>query len=84
MKTFKNKVMNLGLAVVMMAIGLNYSGSSATTQNISVSDCKTEVFDCGWFDDNDHRTICHTNGNGLSCNCGESSKCNDEPTIKQK
>jgi hypothetical protein len=41
--------------------------------------CKVEIFDCpGWGTGN--RQVCHQNGNGVSCTCGESTTC---PEIKE-
>lgn len=37
-------------------------------------ECKTEVIRCNWWNA-DTRTICHENGNGISCICGESTTC---------
>jgi hypothetical protein len=62
MKTFKNKVMSLGLAVVMMAIGLNFSGTEAQSNirqgSISQDDERTKANFDGPFEN-----ICKEKGN---------------------
>jgi len=40
---------------------------------VGVRECNTEIISCGWFSGS--RTVCHVNGNGISCNCGDSTKC---------
>ncbi len=37
-------------------------------------ECKTETVRCNWWNA-DTRTICHQNGNGISCICGQSTTC---------
>lgn len=36
--------------------------------------CKVEIFDCPGLGTGD-RQICHENGNGVTCNCGDSTNC---------
>ncbi|SFT68601.1 hypothetical protein SAMN04489724_1604 [Algoriphagus locisalis] len=36
--------------------------------------CKTESIRCNWYNAV-VRLICHQNGDGISCNCGESTTC---------
>lgn len=37
-------------------------------------DCKIEIIRCNWYNA-DVRQICHQNGDGISCICGESTSC---------
>ena len=57
MKTFKNKVMSLSLAVGMMAIGMSFSGSNAQL-NIQEDDGRTKANFDGPFEN-----ICKEPGN---------------------
>ncbi len=36
--------------------------------------CKVEVIDCPGWGTGD-RQVCHQNGTGLTCTCGQSTKC---------
>jgi hypothetical protein len=37
-------------------------------------ECKVEVLTCNWFTGST-RQICHQNGTGVTCVCGQSSNC---------
>lgn len=36
--------------------------------------CKVELINCNWSG-TVTRQICHVNGTGITCNCGDSTKC---------
>ena len=54
------------------ALFLPYSGETKVDAELV---CKTETVDCPGLFTGD-RIVCHQNGKGISCNCGESTKCN--------
>jgi hypothetical protein len=37
-------------------------------------ECKIELIRCNWYNA-DTRQVCHQNGDGLSCICGQSTTC---------
>jgi len=37
-------------------------------------ECKIELLKCNWYS-SETRQICHQNGDGLSCICGQSTNC---------
>ena len=66
--------------------GIAFLGSIGFLSSVSVAqvvggpggeggfECKTESIRCNWYN-SDVRLICHQNGDGISCNCGESTTC---------
>lgn len=69
------KKLIFGLALIgSFAFGSTEVKSQEMGGDGSGTECKTEVIRCTWYNA-DTRTICHENGNGISCNCGESTTC---------
>lgn len=44
--------------------------------------CKVEIIDCPGWGTGD-RQICHQNGTGLNCTCGESTNCGDKTEVAE-
>ncbi len=72
----KNAIIISCCFMLFFAFGITTEATARVGQGES---CKVEVLDCpGWGTGN--RQICHVNGNGVDCTCGQSTKCggNDE------
>lgn len=58
---------------------LTFSSSNTNAQGMGGDgsggfECKTESIRCNWYNA-ETRLICHQNGDGLSCVCGQSTTC---------
>lgn len=57
---------------------LAFSSYNANAQGMggggSGGECMVEVIICNWIHGT-MRQICHQNGNGVTCNCGDSTNC---------
>ena len=47
---------------------------AAETPPSAADNCKVEVIDCPSWGTGD-RQVCHVNGGGVACTCGDSTKC---------
>ena len=75
MKTFKNKLMSLGLAVVMMAIGLNFNAYNADASGFEITVRKPSPVLCP--SETKYGTNCSGNGDGC-----EPISCDDLPVFE--
>ncbi|MDO8965398.1 hypothetical protein [Algoriphagus sp.] len=72
------KKLIFGLAFLgSMAFGTNdvkAQGVGGPGGGIGGFECKVEIFICNYFTGSS-RQVCHQNGDGVSCLCGESTTC---------
>ncbi|UAM98033.1 hypothetical protein K8354_17385 [Polaribacter litorisediminis] len=80
MKKLKKNLFS-ALLVCSMALGIAFS-FVPNEANAFQNECTSEQIDCPGWGTGD-RTICHVNGNGVGCNCGDSTTCGDKPVITQ-
>jgi hypothetical protein len=82
-KKFKTGMIAFGAMAFMMLAGWQFGVSGTdevfTDKEVALENafagsgsCKVEVLSCRMFKT---RQICHINGNGVDCTCGQSTEC---------
>jgi hypothetical protein len=72
---YAKKILLTGFLLVVGTLSRETIAQRKTThdETIAGARCRVEIISCGWFSGS--RQVCHQNGGGLSCNCGESTVC---------
>ncbi|MGJ3236795.1 hypothetical protein [Marivirga sp.] len=69
------KVLPMVLMLLVASLfGANFAVSQELEGGGGGESCTTEILDCPRWGTGD-RVICHENGGGINCNCGESTEC---------
>jgi hypothetical protein len=61
------------VAIIATNIALSLVPMQASAR-VEPANCKVEVIDCPGWNTGD-RQVCHQNGTGLTCTCGQSTTC---------
>ena len=67
----------LALVIVLLMNVIMLGISQEVNAQDPVPACKVEVIDCPGIGTGD-RQVCHANGNGVKCTCGDSTICPEE------